>query len=161
MTASEVAYVTLSVIAAFAIEAALFFMYCKDLDARRPSYTVAWLALIFSAGTIIAFVVLNQGLPQAAASRSWFSSGWKQKGLYLFNIPINTWQSYTLLIVYQITRTILGALVSNIFRTYVSVNILGSKNPNEKDRFFIMLGYAATTLFNYWTSVTDVFSASN
>jgi hypothetical protein len=157
MSVIEIAYVALSVLAAFLIEVVLFLFFCKDLDTKKPCFTIAWLAALFSVGSIITLITLNVGKPQASAGRNWFSSGWTNSGIYLFNIPINSWQSYSMLMVYQISRTIIGALVTNIYRTYISVNILGAKRPLEKERFFIMLGYAATTAFNYWVSVTDIF----
>jgi len=154
---SDVAYIVLSTLGALLIEVLLFYLFCRDLDTKRPAYNIAWLSGVFSIGSIIAFILLNQGHAQASGTRSWFSLGWKGTHIFLFNIPIASWQSYALLIIYQITRTMIGALTSNIFRVYVSVNILGSKAPTHEDKMLVMIAFGMTTFFNFWVSVTDIF----
>jgi hypothetical protein len=154
---SEIALCTCSVIGALVVEVVLFRIFTRELDHHKPNFTVAWLSAGFSIGTIIAFILLSVRFPAPSPARNWFTSGWNNRDIFLFNIPIHDWSSYSLLMIYQITRTLLGSLVTNVFRTYVSVNVLGHKDPREEHTFMIMLGFAFTDLFQYWTSVTDVF----
>ena len=102
---------------------------------------------VFIAYVSIAFVVVvvgstgyifaNQTNPSGGifTTKTWFCAGW-DTGLSIFSIRIDTWYKYTLVAIYQIVRSIVGSLLSNFLRPFLTVSVLavGSKRPNFTTR---------------------------
>jgi len=89
-------------------------------------------------------------------TKTWFSAGWNT-GLSIFSVKVNTWWRYLILIIYQIVRSILGSLLTNAFRSYITVNIQsgGGRKADPGDTARVVSSQLAYNFFIYYSSLTD------
>jgi len=90
---------------------------------------------------------------------AWFNVGWAGSTTSFFGVSINTWYAYLLVINYQITRCILGSLLSNIFKPFIITlqsNLLQSSKLGVDIRW-LLLAQACVTVFSSFSYLTDIF----
>lgn len=87
---------------------------------------------------------------------NWFSFGW-QTGLLFFGIPIDRWYTYLLIVWYQITRSVIGSLLSTVFSPYL-VAVQNKSNPvRPQHRRLIKLAQLCKGGFGWVAAITDLF----
>lgn len=120
-----------------------------------PFASVVWTACVVAVIVTAATTVKDPHPPFGAAS--WFVGGWKT-GLSIFGVPIDTWWKYTLVLNYQITRSVLGSLLGNIFYPFLTVEVRApAAAPQSRAVPAILLAQTSSTLFFFFASVTDTF----
>jgi hypothetical protein len=93
------------------------------------------------------------------SSTNWFTAGW-QHGLEFFGIPIDRWWKYSIILCYQTGRSILGSLLSNVFKPFLLSEVqnqLLNSNIDASLTTRILLAQGFVTLFGYVSSLTDLF----
>ena len=158
---AEVAYVT--------IICGTWFLFLYWASWRAAPYLAkqtppVTLPLIILAWTCVTFPALVVWVKQKAVvsgfktNTSWFRVGWSSN-LSFFNIAVTTWWSYTLLMVYNLGRTVLGSLVTNVFRPMLILQqsrILTTEvDPNYAALF--VFGQTVVTVFGFFSAVTDLY----
>lgn len=162
--AGQAVVVTFSVLVyAIILYAALW--YFKDsivnekTPLRLPKVAFVWTCFIV-AGTITWQANADQTHNTEIKNRqNWFSLGWKN-GFVFFNIPINNWWSYLIILLYVVTRSLLGSLLSNVFKPFISGQVQNSilrKTVESSKTIHIMLAQAAVTLFAFASALGDLF----
>jgi hypothetical protein len=122
-----------------------------------PKIGLAWFVL-----SLTFFMVWNwmsPAIPMDLPKRNWFSGGWAYN-FYLFSIPIDNWWRYTIIVLYQVTRSVIGSLLSNIFKPFIMTEVQSkmlNHNTDIKRRNDILGAQVAVTLFSYFATVTDIF----
>lgn len=121
-----------------------------------PYYCTAWscIAITF---TGIAAVMQDDPAEGLFTTRSWFSAGW-DTGMSMFSIRINTWWRYLIVVVYQIVRSFLGSLLTNIFRSYLLVGVQSGLHPGKSEKLEVvqvLMSQAAYNIFVFYSSLTD------
>jgi hypothetical protein len=88
-------------------------------------------------------------------SNSWFNAGWKGN-LVFMGVRIDSPVAYGLIINYQITRCVLGSLLSNAFQPYVSA--LQSKLLSEelKRKTPLLVARTFTDIYGFVSGLTDL-----
>jgi hypothetical protein len=121
------------------------------------------LAFVWTAVVVAVFVKL--GMDQDANSqlfgtRTWFSYGWRT-GLTVFNVRVDTWWKYSLVVDYQITRALLGSLLANVFRPYLLMRVQAVTHSSTLDAAqnttVVILSQSAVSAFAFFATVTDMF----
>lgn len=92
-------------------------------------------------------------------AHAFFSSGWLT-GLAVFGIHINTWQLYAVVCIYQLTRAVLGSMVSNIFTPFYGDIINSTRRVPWSTMKNALAGNALTRVFFWWSMLTDVLISS-
>ena len=158
--AAEVTVVCVVAITVTAMLFALVHVFRKLVVENRLIIPYICLAWSVAAGVVISVTVALQTSPAESlfTTKSWLSGGW-HTGMNLFSIKIDSWQRYLLVLVYQIVRSILGSLITNVFRSYLLVTIQsGSGGKARKDRVGVVLGaQAAYNCFSYASALSDSF----
>ena len=95
-----------------------------------------------------------------SSAHAFFSVGWTS-GLAVFGISIDTWWAYALVCLYQMTRSVLGSLVNNVF-LYFYNTVLRSHVPVQfKTRRNALVGRALTSIFLLWSTLTDILMSAS
>lgn len=165
MKALEWAY-TISALTGYGIVVYFSFMYSGLLDYlfKHKPYFFAWIGFVWTVVSATALFVWSAQYNEPSSSPS--ASGWFHVGpsanIHLFNIPINSWWSYTIILIYQVQRGLVSSMISKIFSAYLITQIQ-TKNSgasiSPRESWLILLGQSSSTVFTYWSSATDVFLA--
>ncbi len=128
-----------------------------------PFGCLAWTIFVaLFAGVAVRVGGGNTRGPSSSATlgtSAWFNVGWSGSTTSFFGVSINTWYAYLLVINYQITRCILGSLLSNIFKPYIITlqsNLLQSSKL-DMDIRWLLLAQACVTVFSSFSYLTDIF----
>lgn len=158
---AEIAYVTIITGAWFLLLYWASWRSAPYLAKQNPPVT---LPLVILAWTCITFPSLVVWVQQKAvvngfkANTSWFRVGWSSN-LSFFNIAVTTWWQYELLMIYNLGRTVLGSLVSNVFRPMLILQqsrILTSEvTPSEASLY--VFGQTVVTIFGFFSAITDLY----
>lgn len=128
--------------------------------------SIAWVIAIVTATVVI---VKNQRESSGGlwTTTSWFDAGW-DNGLSVFSIKVDTYWKYMLLVIYQVTRSVLGSLNVNLFRSYMMVEVQAAKCTKKETRVLGMPGtwfrpllmgaQASYDIFSFYTSIFDSFT---
>lgn len=136
--------------------------YASSLAHEKVPMTLPRVSLVWFLASMVAFMVWNarsDPRPANVTARSWFSGGWADN-FYLFNIRIDTWWKYTVIVIYQMTRSVIGSLLSNIFKPFMVTEVQSKLLNNQTDikcRNDILFSQFAVTLFTYFSNITDLF----
>lgn len=159
----EAVYVALICIAWFSFLFGLSYRWGPLLAKQNPPVALPLVILgwtIVTIPSIVIWVQYKAVVGQVRTTTSWFVVGWTHK-LNFFNIFIETWWEYTLLLMYNIGRTVIGSLVSNVFRPLLVLQqsrLLTSEISN-KDAMVFVVGQAVVTVFGFFSAITDIFLA--
>jgi hypothetical protein len=159
--AEEVTYVTL--ISTFWF----FFLYwlswrCAPYLAKQnppialPLIVLSWTLVTFP--SLVVWVRLKAPTGGFKSNTNWFAVGWSAN-INFFNIAITNWWTYELLMVYNLGRTVLGSLVSNVFRPMLMIQqsrILTSE-LQPGDAALYVFGQSVVTVFGFFSAVTDLY----
>lgn len=122
----------------------------------RPK--IAFVSAFFSLVVAIAFLVasfLTDTTEGILTTKQWFGGGW-DNGLSIFSVRIDTPAKYGALISYQICRSFLGSLLTNVFRSYLLVSIQGGKtNETDVDPSTIIIAQLCYDFFIFVSSIID------
>lgn len=148
--------------------------YASKLCHEKVPLTIPKLCLFWAVSTFLTTILVNlryNTIPATATKRNWFSAGWADN-FYFFSIPIDTWYKYTIIIMYQITRSMFGSLVNNVFKPFLLVEVQNKllnkhlfddnddkvlKKENSRRRNEILFAQVAVSLYAYWSQLTDLF----
>jgi hypothetical protein len=133
------------------------------LAKQNPPIALPLVVFVWTMITLPGLVVWVQNkavVGQVKTTTSWFVVGWTHK-LNFFNIIIESWWEYTLLLMYNIGRTVLGSLVSNVFRPLLMLqqSRLLTSEISQKDASVFVFGQGVITVFGYLSAITDIFLA--
>ena len=91
---------------------------------------------------------------------TWFSAGWRA-GLSVFGIKVNSWWRYCIVLAFQISRSILGSLLTNIFRPHLTVKVqtigTGRKALTRSETNAVVAAQASWNIFGFVASLSDSF----
>jgi len=140
---------------------ALLYNIRGRLAAVKDPLALPGLCLLFSGVFVVVAVTLvmiysRPGVPLVTPfGSSWFSIGWSQS-LNFMGVLIDSPVAYGLIINYQITRCILGSLLSNAFQPYV--NALQSKliNREIKNPYRLLAARVFTDIYSFVSGLTDL-----
>ena len=112
-------------------------------------------AFVITAGLLVREYA-TPGTPLVSPfSGRWFSIGWN-RSLVFMGVVCDSPVAYGLIINYQITRCIIGSLLSNAFLPYV-VALQGTLLfQNEKDMHKLLFARACTDVYGFVSSLTDL-----
>jgi|694.fasta_scaffold05145_1 hypothetical protein len=161
--ALEAVYVSLICIAWFSLLFCFGYRWGPLLAKQNPPVALPLVILGWSVVTIPSIVLWVQYkavVGRVKTSSSWFVVGWTND-LNFFNIFIETWWEYTLLLMYNIGRTVLGSLVANVFRPLLVLqqSRLLTTEISESDAMKFVFAQAVVTVFAFFSAVTDIFLA--
>lgn len=161
--AVEAVYVSLICISWFALLFWFSYRWGPLLAKQNPPVTLPLVILGWTVVTIPSIVVWVQYksvVGTVKTTTSWFVVGWTHK-LNFFNIYIETWWEYTLLLMYNIGRTVIGSLVSNVFRPLLLLqqSRLLTTDLSNGDAMAFVIGQAVVTVFGFFSAITDIFLA--
>ena len=98
--------------------------------------------------------------PPAFTTTTWFSAGWRA-GLSVFGIKVNSWWRYCIVLAFQISRSILGSLLTNIFRPHLTVKVqtigTGRKALTRSETNAVVAAQASWNIFGFVASLSDSF----
>jgi hypothetical protein len=157
----EVLYVTLISVAWF------FFLYwlswrCAPyLSKQNPPVALPLVVLLWTSCTfplLVVWVRLKAHSGGFKSNTSWFEVGWGGR-LSFFNISISTWYEYELLVLYTLGRTVLGSLISNVFRPLLLLqqSRLLTTEVTQRDAATFVFGQTVVTVFSFFSGVTDIY----
>jgi hypothetical protein len=123
-----------------------------------PLVILGW--TVVTIPSIIVWVQYKAVVGRVRTTTSWFVVGWTHN-LNFFNIFIETWWEYTLLLMYNIGRTVIGSLVSNVFRPLLVLqqSRLLTTEISNGDAMTFVVGQAVVTVFGFFSAITDIFLA--
>jgi hypothetical protein len=162
-TSLEAVYVALISTFWFILLFYLSYRYGPVLAKQNPPVSLPLVVFGWTLITIPSLVVwvnYKAVVGQVKTTSSWFVVGWVNK-LNFFNIFIDTWWEYTVVMMYNIGRTVIGSLVTNVFRPLLLLQqsrILTS-DISQTDAFIFVFGQAVITVFGFFSSITDIFLA--
>lgn len=159
----EAVYVALICISWFSLLFWLSYRWGPLLAKQNPPFALPFIILgwtIVTIPSIVVWVQYKAVLGTVKTNSSWFVVGWTHK-LNFFNIYIESWWEYTLLLMYNIGRTVIGSLVSNVFRPLLVLqqSRLLTTEISNGDAMAFVLGQAVVTVFAFFSSITDIFLA--
>jgi hypothetical protein len=123
-------------------------------------------------GSAMAFFVVHQvdgsdtGTPPSASGskmpgmlgssmHAFFSAGWRS-GLAVFGMSVDHWWDYALLAAYQLTRSVLGSMVTNIFIPFYAATMQETGPVSVTTRNWALTGRGLTSVFTMWSTLTDI-----
>lgn len=150
-----------------------FFVHIlKDVEDDDSRMTLSYIAGGWAIFSIIVFSVFQfidkDSKPDATVEigKSFYKVGYSHQNLVVFGIFVNTWWKYTLILIYQFTRSTIGAILANFFFPWITNTI---RNVNGADIKLKRGGKDLVTMYSfsqfcaqvfwYVSSVTDVFFA--
>jgi hypothetical protein len=159
----EAVYVALICIAWFSILFGLSYRWGPLLAKQNPPLALPLVILgwtILTIPSIVVWVQYKAVVGKVKTTSSWFVVGWTHE-LNFFNIFIETWWEYTLLLMYNIGRTVIGSLVSNVFRPLLVLqqSRLLTTEISKRDVMAFVLGQSVVTVFGFFSAITDIFLA--
>jgi hypothetical protein len=104
-----------------------------------------------------------QAPPVDAGGRTiftYFRVGWHEDFVF-FGVPVDSWTTYTVLMCYQITRSIITSLLDHVFAPFMSRVSAPGECSDEDFRitdeaiFYIQAGKALTTVASTWSSFSN------
>jgi hypothetical protein len=123
-----------------------------------PYVAAVWTGLVI-VFTFVARTYAAKSNQLGITSANWFTAGWKGQLTY-FGIPIDTWWRYLIVVCYQVGRSILGSLISNVFKPFllseVQNQLLNTRIDSTKTAEIIM-AQGFVTMFGYVSALTDLF----
>lgn len=164
-------WLTLSLLGFLGIFALVLFKFCWIYFTTPGSgpYTIAKVAFAWTLVSITVFGICAAEFREngVVSDHSFFSGGWKS-GLRIFDIPINTWFKYFLVIIYQVIRAVFGSLLANFtvpkLRQFQNQHHLQEKGQEKTSSFTCSeIGWTRFILdfWSAWFSVSDtVFALS-
>jgi hypothetical protein len=124
---------------------------------------LAYISFYWTVLVVAGFVAWNRfqqsESTNALGSKSWFNVGYKF-GLTIFSIPIDTWWKYFFVVQYQITRSVMGSLLANVFRPFMLAEVQSKMHNGGIDRretIPILFAQASVTIFGFVATITDLF----
>jgi hypothetical protein len=144
---------------------ALFWVIEKNaakLAHEKVPMTLPKIGFIWFCVSLALFIFWNSTsgtMPLNIPKRNWFSGGWAFN-FYLFSIRIDTWWKYLIIVIYQVTRSVIGSLLSNIFKPFIMTEVQSkmlNSNTDIARRNDILWAQFAVTLFSYFSTITDIF----
>ena len=90
-----------------------------------------------------------------SSAHAFFSTGW-HTGLAVFGITVDTWEMYTVVCVYQLTRAVLGSMVNNIFTPFYADTVNSKIRPARKTIKNSLVGLGLVRVFMWWSTITDI-----
>lgn len=90
-----------------------------------------------------------------SSAHAFFSIGWRT-GLAIFGISVDTWDLYTAVCVYQLTRAVLGSMINNIFVPFYSDTVNCKSSVSRRTERRALTGLALSRVFTWWSSLTDI-----
>ena len=154
-------YVVLIVSAWILANSGVIYAYKNKLVNEKNPVTLPFLSFIWSLGVIVGVAVWSATAGSEYSNtigKNYFKFGWTS--MFFFNIRINTWWRYTIILNYQISRAILGSLLSNLFKPYLVSTVQNrilNKTINTDLSLKIVLAQASCTIFGYVSTLTDLF----
>jgi hypothetical protein len=155
---------TLLVLVAYCVFIYFSFIYSGLLGYlfEKKPYAFAWLGLLWTlcSGAALFTWSSQYDVPERG-NVDWFQLG-PSKNLFLFNIPIDNWWTYTLIILYQVTRGLVASMISKVFGAFLLTQVQNrqSKLPlSPTQARYIQFGQSCATVTSYYTSATDIFLA--
>ena len=140
-----------------------FWAWRRRLITQHVPLFLPLVSFLFTAATIGLVLAWRYSVPHAESlsltSNSWFAAGWNN-GLSFFGIHINTWWGYAIIVNYQVTRTIIGSMLSNVFRPFITSQVqnrLLNKTIDDRLTSSILFAQGAVTVFGFVTTLTDLF----
>lgn len=130
----------------------------KDVPLLLPNVALAW-----TVGALVMIFLWRSQTDNpintlSLGGTTWYAAGWTY-GLLFFGIPIDTFWKYVIIVNYQITRTILGSLLSNVFTPFLVANVQNKaihKTLDGRQTFKILLALNAVNLFGFVATLTDI-----
>jgi hypothetical protein len=144
---------------------ALFWVIEKNsakLAHEKVPMTLPKVGFVWFCISLVFFILwnsMNDTVPLNVPKRDWFSGGWAYN-FYLFSIRIDTWWKYLIIVVYQVTRSVIGSMLSNIFKPFIMTEVQSKMlnvNTDISRRNDILRAQLAVTLFSYFSTITDIF----
>lgn len=118
-----------------------------------PYVCVGWSLVAIALTATLASIQTNASTG-ILTTKTWFSAGW-HTGLSIFSIRVDNWWRYLCVVVYQIVRAFLGSLITNIFRSYLVVEVQVSKKEPKDETAQIIFAQLAFDFFVFYVSITD------
>ena len=140
---------------------AIYFFKKRIIDENNP-LTLPFVSFIWSVAVIVAVSIWSSvsgsEYNSTGLGKKYFQFGWQS--FYFFNIPIDSWLKYSVIVSYQVTRAILGSLLSNLFKPYLVSTVQNrilNKTIDSNLSLKIVLAQASVTVFGYTSTLTDLF----
>ena len=132
--------------------------YLKCDPLLIPAVSVVWVIVV-----VIATSILSSEIEDPASglftTKGFYSAGWNTN-LNVFRVRIDTWWRYEIVVLYQVTRAILGSLTSNFFTSFLTVEVQVRRTTRtRRDTAKIMAAQACANIFEYFSALTDLFIA--
>lgn len=127
---------------------------------RLPLFSFAW-----TVATAVAFFAWREGAGSADAEliHRFYRVGW-DPSLVLFNIRIDRWWAYAIILCYQVARAVLSSLLNNIYLPWLHGLLYtppstDSRPLSERERRLALTGQALATASAWWSSVTNIITS--
>lgn len=125
-----------------------------------PPLRVALFSGVWSLGVVVWILVWRSYSSKTGAlsigTSNWFGAGWST-GLEFFGIAIDKWYTYLLIVLFQITRSVLSSLLGTVFSPYL-VAVQSRSKPVHPDHMgWVKLAQLCKDCFGWVTSITDIF----
>lgn len=145
-------------------------------EADPPPMGLPFVGLIWSVATAIGFVVWKTlaGSVSLPSKHAYFMFGWHEN-LVVFNVRIDVFWKYSILIIYQITRSVLLSMINAVYKPWLSdirknkswEELCDSKDePHDNDnarksrkiKFMITVisGQLCVSIVTWWSNITDI-----
>jgi hypothetical protein len=141
---------------------ALIFVTRNRLGAAQgvlylPTVCLLFVAAFLSVAGALVMQYREVGVPLVSPfSTRWFSAGWN-RNLVFMGVRIDTPLAYALILNYQVTRCILGALLSNAFQPYLQTLLSQLIDQAGNSSFTrLLLARAFCDVTGFVTSLTDL-----
>lgn len=140
-----------------------------DEPVYLPYFAAAWAVATATALAVSREYLADVSDPYSGLRGSpqhhFFTIGWRTN-LTVFGVPIDSWRRYTVVICYQMTRAVIGSLVTNVFMPFVGATLSG-KGVNRNYLVSTttarraLIGRALTSVFYSWSGLTDIIMSAS
>lgn len=91
-------------------------------------------------------------------TRGFFSVGYSDN-LSIFDIYIDTYYGYALVLIYQITRAVLGTLLGQFYGPWLTNEVQSHEAGMKGDSRAAVQSRMLQIIFSWWSGITDIFFA--
>lgn len=141
------------------------YSYRNSLAAAQNAWALPVVSLVCTLFFLVVTSVLLYAIPYqdpnvplvSPFSHRWFSIGWNSS-LVFMGVRIDSPVAYGLIVNYQITRCILGSLLSNAFMPYVAAlqSKLLAKEMKPSEMRTLLFSRACTDFYGFVSGLTDL-----
>ena len=148
-----------------------FFYLLSNLSDDKSRMTLSYVAGCWAALSIVLFGTFqyidkdHKSDSDEGLGKSFYKVGYSHP-LVVFGIVVDSWWRYTLILVYQVTRSLIGAIMGNFFWPWITNTIRNTESNDIKLKHascnaVAMYGFSqfCALIFYYVSGVTDVFFA--